>query len=101
DAWSGLQGTLCFGNITPPASNTIFVGLNDGASEELTVTFAGPPSNPATLNVTPSTINLRAADASSVPQSTVTVNLSDNTSTWTVSIYPANRTTSWLTASQF
>jgi len=100
EAWSGLQGTLCFGGITPPARNTIFVGLSDGASEELTVTFTPPPPNPAKLSVSPANVSLSATIPSQVGQSTLTVDLADKTAAWTVSIYPANRTTSWLSASQ-
>jgi uncharacterized protein (TIGR03437 family) len=109
DAWSGLQGTLCFGGITPPASNSIEVNLSDGASFNVVVSFAGPPptpnflgipiGTPAKISTSPAAVSL-AASSSQPAQSTLAVNLSDGTSAWTASVYPANRTTSWLSVSQ-
>ena len=109
EAWGGLQGTLCFGGITPPASNTIQVALSSGVTSELVVSFAGPPvvavspfggpTTPPKISVSPASINLSAGKGSSA-QTTLTLNLSDIASTWTASIYPANRTTAWLSASQ-
>ncbi len=108
DAWGGLQGQLCFGGITPPASNFIGVDLSDGANFNLVVSFAGPPAtpvnlfgvgSPASFSASPASVSL--ATATDQPaQSTLAVNLSDNASAWTAAIYPANRTTSWLSASQ-
>ena len=109
EAWSGLQGTLCFGGITPPASNVINVGLSNGDTAELVVSFAGPPAvavslfggstTPPKISASPASINLSASKGSSA-QTALTVNLSDVTAVWTASIYPANRTTAWLSASQ-
>src|SRR5262249_35409966 len=47
--YSGLSGTLCFGGITPPASNQIFIGRSDGAFNAVTVSFEGPTANPVKL----------------------------------------------------
>jgi uncharacterized protein (TIGR03437 family) len=100
DAWGGLQGTLCFGGITPPASNTILVALSNGNTHELTVSFASPAASPATVSASPAYISLATAGASQPAETTLAVNLSDKTQPWTASIFPANRTTAWLTASQ-
>lgn len=109
EAWSGLQGTLCFGGITPPASNTIEIDLSDGATTELTVSFAGPPPTPASffgaqaapakISASPANVTL-AANPGQPGQNTLAVNLTDTMAAWTASIYPANRTTSWLSLSQ-
>jgi len=99
DAWGDIQGTLCFGGITPPASDSINVGLSDGAAFNLVVSFAGPPANPAKLSASPPNISL-AASPGQPAQTTLAVNLSDPAQTWMASIYPANRTTAWLSASQ-
>lgn len=100
DAFGGLQGTVCFSGITPPATDSINVGLSDGAAYNLNVSFAGPPSNPTTLTAAPVTVSLAAASAATPAATTLAVNLGDKTQSWTAAVYPANRTTSWLTASQ-
>ncbi|HTB14551.1 MAG TPA: protease pro-enzyme activation domain-containing protein [Bryobacteraceae bacterium] len=98
DAYGSIAGTLCFSGITPPAIDSIFIELSDGGTQNLTVSFVGPPANPGTLSAAPATLSL-AASAQPVT-ATLGVNLSDKTQQWTASIYPANRTSSWLTASQ-
>jgi uncharacterized protein (TIGR03437 family) len=108
DAWGGLQGTLCFGGITPPASDTIELVLSDGAIFDVVISFAGTPpvpvslfgaATPAKVSTSPASLNLSARSGQPA-ESTLTVNLSDGTSPWTASVYPANRTTSWLSVSQ-
>jgi uncharacterized protein (TIGR03437 family) len=101
DALGGLQGTLCFGGVTTPSSETIEVDLNDGFTQQLTVSFAGPPASPGKITAAPATISLGAVSAAQPTQSTLAVNLSDKTQSWTATIFPANRTTSWLTLSQY
>jgi len=99
DAYGGAQGRLCFGGITPPATDTIAVVLSNAFLQEITISFTGPPAKPATLSASPASLSLvttRAATASA----TLSVNLSDQTQAWTASIFPANRTTAWLTASK-
>lgn len=103
-AWGGLQGTLCFGGITPPASDIVSISRSDGSSQQLTVSFTGPLANPGTLSASPANVSLALQPAfrnfSSTPaQPALTVNLSDKTQSWTASIYPANVTTGWLTGS--
>jgi uncharacterized protein (TIGR03437 family) len=72
----------------------------------LTVSLAGPPANPGTLSATPSSLSLAGPGVLpgvapvKPPSATLAVNLSDKTQSWTASIYPANRTSSWLSASQ-
>ncbi|MGA2589531.1 MAG: protease pro-enzyme activation domain-containing protein [Bryobacteraceae bacterium] len=99
-AYASLQGTLCFSGITPPATDVIAVELYSGYSEDVTVAFAGPPANPATISPSPAAINLSASNGAQTASATLTVNLSDNSQPWTASIFPANRTTGWLSASQ-
>ena len=99
DAYGGLQGTLCYSNVTPPATDNIYLQLGDGNNYAINVSFAAPPANPGTLAVSPAAISIAAA--SGQPATTkVAVNLSDKTQSWTAAVYPANRTTAWLTASQ-
>src|SRR5579883_2945825 len=99
-AWGGLQGALCFGGIVPPALETIFLGKSDGTSRQLTVFLAGPPVHSRTISVSPFSIGIASPSAGQTAQATLTVTLSGSDQSWTASIFPANRTTSWLTASQ-
>ncbi|HTS78852.1 MAG TPA: protease pro-enzyme activation domain-containing protein [Bryobacteraceae bacterium] len=100
DAWDGLQGTLCFSGITPPATDQIEIALSDGIAQEVTVSFASAPQSPATLTASPASLSLAAADATKPAETTFSIGLSDKTQTWTAAVYPANRTTSWLSLSQ-
>jgi len=100
DAWEDLQGTLCFGGITPPASNQIEVILGNGNSQDVTVAFVGPVANPSTLKSTPASVTLSAATPSQPVQTPLAIQLSDKTQPWTASIYPPNVTTAWLSVSQ-
>ncbi len=72
----------------------------------LNVSFAAPPANPGTLSATPTTLSMAGPGVLpgvapvKPPSASLAVNLSDKTQSWTASVYPANRPTSWLTASQ-
>ncbi len=106
EAFGGLAGTLCFSSIAPPANDTITLQLSNGLYYTLTVSLAGPPANPGTLSATPSSLSLAGPGVLpgvapvKPPSAALAVNLSDKTQSWTASIYPANRTSSWLSASQ-
>ncbi len=98
DAYGGAQGTLCFGGITPPATDSILVVLDNSFGQEVNVSFAGPPAKPVTLSAAPASVSLAASRVATT--GVVSVNLSDPAQVWTASIYPANRTTAWLNASK-
>jgi uncharacterized protein (TIGR03437 family) len=91
-SFGSLQGKLCFGGITPPANEEIEVDLSDGAVQILTVSFGPPVTNPGSLAVSPATISLTSA----APSQSLAITA---TKPWTVAVFPANRTTSWLSAS--
>ena len=95
-SWAGLQGTICLGGITPPATQIIQV-VTSGLNQEVTVSLVGPASNPTKLSVAPASIGMAGQSA----QATLAIDLADPTATWTASVFPANRTTAWLGASQF
>jgi len=101
DAWSSLQGTLCFSGITPPATDLIAVFNSTGTFQQVSVSFTGPPAGPAKVSAAPAAITLAAPDAGKPAQAALAVNISDKTQPWTATIFPTNRTTAWLTASQF
>jgi uncharacterized protein (TIGR03437 family) len=101
DSWASLQGTLCFNGITPPATDTIEVDLDNAIGQQVTVSFAPPPANPTTISVTPATVSLAATDTTQPAAATLSLAIADKTQPWTLSIFPANRTSAWLTASQY
>jgi uncharacterized protein (TIGR03437 family) len=100
DAYGSIAGTLCFGGITPPATETITYGFEGVPFGTVTVTFAGPPVNPIQLSASPASIPLASAPGQPA-QAALAVGLSDPAQQWTASIFPANRTSSWLKLSQF
>ncbi len=100
EPYAEAQGTVCFGDITPPAVDAISVVLGNGFAQQLNVSFAGPPAKPVTLSAAPAAVTLAGSSAAATAPITVAVNLSDQTQPWTGSIFPANRTTQWLSASQ-
>jgi uncharacterized protein (TIGR03437 family) len=100
DAWGGLQGTLCFSNVTPPATDTIYVFFSNDEFQSVNVSFLPPPANPGTLSTAPAAVSIAAASAGAPGTAKLTVNLPDKTQQWSASVFPMNRTTSWLSASQ-
>ena len=99
-SWASLQTTLCFGGISPPASNTIQVDVS-GLTEEVTVSFVGPPANPTKITAAPVNVTLTAASASQPAVAALAVNITDKTQTWTATVFPNNRTVGWLSLSQY
>jgi len=105
-AWGSMAGTVCWSNVTPPATDQLFAGFLDDSGNQITneiaVTFAGPMTSPARLSASPSSLALKPSLVPTFqPIPTFTVNLSDASQTWTASVFPANRTTNWLQLSQY
>jgi uncharacterized protein (TIGR03437 family) len=99
-AWGSISGTLCWSGVTPGASSTVQVLLNNGLNQTLQVSFAGPPASPVQISAAPAMVSLLSAAADQAAKGTLAVNISDKSQTWTASIFPANRTTAWLSLSQ-
>jgi uncharacterized protein (TIGR03437 family) len=104
--WGSIQGTLCWSGVAAPATDMVFAQLADDFgdvfSTQLNVSFAAPPATPVQLSATPLSLTLKPQILPSFQQPvTVSVNLSDKSQPWTASVYPANRTTSWLQLSQY
>jgi uncharacterized protein (TIGR03437 family) len=99
--YGSLSGMVCFTGITPPATGYIEVDASTGFVQQILVSFAGAAANPGKMTASPALVNLSAATGSTAAPSSVAVNLSDKTQTWTASVYPANRTTAWLTLSSY
>ncbi len=99
-AWASLQGTLCLNGITPPAREYVYILRSDNAVQQTVVDFAPPPANPTTLAITPPSVSLSSASVSQPSQATLNVGIADKTQQWTATVYPANRTSGWLSVSQ-
>ena len=97
--YAALLGTVCFGGITAPASVPIYLALDSGNFNEITVSFEPAPAVPVTLTPTPALLSLTAQDSSKPAQTTLNLDVSDKTQPWNISIGPKNRTSSWLTVS--
>jgi uncharacterized protein (TIGR03437 family) len=103
NAWADLQGTICLGGINPPATEVI-QAVTSGLDQEITVSLVGPAPNPTQLSVAPASIVMASpgnGSAAGPAGATLAINLADPNATWTASVFPANRTTAWLGASQF
>jgi len=95
-----LQASICWpGNSPPPATTYEIDGTDQtGGPVRATVatTFASPVSNPASMSVSQPLVTLTSQSATS----SVTLNLSDNTQSWRVSVFPSPLlATPWLTVS--
>jgi len=100
DALGSLQGTLCYGGLTPPASDLVQVSLSSGVTKEIAVSFVGPPTNPAKLTADPASLVLTAISGQTA-SATLSVATSNQMQSWTAAVFPANRTNSWLALSQY
>jgi uncharacterized protein (TIGR03437 family) len=99
-SWAGLQGTICLGGITPPATQIIQV-VTSGLDQEITVSLVGPAVNPTKLSVTPASIGMTSEPGSAPPHTLLLIDPGGDTASWTASVFPANRTTAWLGAANF
>jgi uncharacterized protein (TIGR03437 family) len=77
----------------------VFVFTTTGAFQEVTVSFVPAPAKPSTIAISPARLSM-AASADKPGTAKLAIDLSDPNQTWTASVFPANRTTSWLTASK-
>jgi uncharacterized protein (TIGR03437 family) len=99
NAYASLQGTVCFGGITPPATVPIFVSMDTGAFNEITVSFQPAPATPVKLTPTPAAISLNGPDLTKPVTAKLSLDVSDKTQPWQISIGPKNTTSSWLSVS--
>ena len=101
DAWGSVSGTFCYSGITPPAVDYIEVILSSGVYQQVAVSFADAPANPAKLAATPASLSMTAPDGAHSAQATLSIGLSDRTQAWTMTVFPTNRMAAWLLASQY
>jgi uncharacterized protein (TIGR03437 family) len=98
-ALGSLHAGVCWNGVSPP--QTIIYEL-DGTDENgsdikasASVTFEGPPPGISSLSVSQSSVALQTAGGSQSASTTLAVNVPTGVA-WSVEVFPANRTTTWL-----
>jgi uncharacterized protein (TIGR03437 family) len=99
-AWGGVQGVLCFSGITPGGISLIEVLYANGLEQQVTVAFNGPLANPTQITATPASVSMTTTGSGQTAVGNLSINPGGTSQSWTAAIYPANRTTGWLTLSQ-
>lgn len=96
-----LQASICWPASNPPQNVTYEMDGTDQTGtpvkSTLTTSFAGPDSSPATLSVAKNSVTLAAATSSQPSTSSLALNLSGSGQPWTISKFPSNQSTAWLT----
>jgi len=100
--FGSLEAGLCWNISNPPQTFTYEVDGTDTNGNRVTATlsvlFQSPSGNPGALATSKSSIAMSAGPSQSASAS-VSVSLPSG-QPWTVSVFPANRKTGWLTVSQ-
>ena len=93
---------VCWTGISPPETLDYELDGTDDTGTLITTTlsvpFTGPPSAVSVLGTSKTSAPLSVASASQSTSTTISVNVPAGIP-WTVSAFPSNRTTSWLTVS--
>jgi hypothetical protein len=100
-AYGSLLAGICWPGLTPPVTENYEIdGIDDlgnQISANTSVLFDVPPPAGASLSVGKSSINMSVPSASQTASTNLSVNVAAG-SPWTISVFPSNRTTRWLTA---
>jgi hypothetical protein len=99
-AYGSLLTGICWSGFpSVPVTETYEVDGTDDLGNPITSTtsaiFDLPPPSGATLSVGPSSISMNVTSASNTASSSLPVNVPTG-SPWMITVFPANRTTSWL-----
>ena len=96
-----LHATICRGGIRGTEVLTLlgFTGIGTIIDPSLRITFDAPPVTQTPAAVNPTSVKLSAPDPTQAASATVDLSFTGGAPTWTASVLPANRTTSWLTVS--
>jgi uncharacterized protein (TIGR03437 family) len=99
-AFGSLQATICETGINPPQTLDYEIEGTDeyGASPRATLrgSFAGPASGPAILSVSPPAVSISVPNSGGSGTGSLAVSGGTGVA-WTVSVFPSNATTAWLT----
>jgi uncharacterized protein (TIGR03437 family) len=101
--FGSLQATLCSAGATPPPSTEYEIdGVDDDGNlvtARLTSTFAGPAASAGAIATTLPQVTMAVANAPLSATATLGVSVAGSSPAWSISVLPANRTTTWLKVS--
>jgi uncharacterized protein (TIGR03437 family) len=99
-AYGSLQAAICETGISPPQTLSYEIDGTDQEGAPISATlqgsFAGPASAPAALSASPLDVSIGVPLSGGSGTGSVAVSAGANVP-WTVSVFPANSTTTWLT----
>ena len=94
-----LRGTVCFSGTTPPAVKTVQIegttSLGTMVTSTLAIAFTGASPAPAVLSAGMPSVSLASPVGNN--SSLMALNFAGGAPQWTASVWPANRTSAWLT----
>jgi uncharacterized protein (TIGR03437 family) len=95
-----LRGTLCWNNITPPATKTITIAgsAENGAAvtSSVSVQYQAAAGTPSSFTASTEKIALSIADSQHDANSTVDIAFGGASQQWSLAILPGNAATRWL-----
>jgi uncharacterized protein (TIGR03437 family) len=98
--YGSLHGTVCWNSRTALGSKTYQITgsseLGTTVAGTATSTLVSAASQPAVLSVSPPALEILAGDASPTGTAAVELNFVGAAPAWTVTVLPANRTSTWL-----
>lgn len=90
-----LQGTLCWSGLNAPATKNLEIDgttdRGDAVSTTLSASYGSPAPAAIAFSASPASVAIKGSGSASVA-----LNFTGGAPAWTVSILPANRTTTWL-----
>jgi uncharacterized protein (TIGR03437 family) len=96
-----LQGTFCRTGAAAPPNETLEVDGTDDMGNAVSATanavYGNPPAGSPQLKVAPATISLFTNALPGVASTAINIDPGGPNQKWTVSVFPANGTTQWLT----
>jgi uncharacterized protein (TIGR03437 family) len=98
-AYGSLEGNICWAAASPGSTDTVSLWFVAGWTQDIAISFDGPPVNPPQISASPTTLTLRT-DAQSPPaQATLSISAPDG-QPWSIGISPQNLVSGWLSLSQ-
>jgi uncharacterized protein (TIGR03437 family) len=96
--YGSIEGTLCWAAASPGSTDTVSLLFATGFTQDIAVSFAGPPVNPPQIRVSPTSIQMSASGGQPAT-ATVVISAPDG-QPWTIGVSPQNLVSSWLSLSQ-
>ncbi len=101
--FGSMSSSICWSDLSVPGAQTYQIaGIDSGGNKvfaDVSSQFLGPSQNPTSLSVSQDVVELDLADSTQSRSVTLNVDPGSQTEQWSVSLFPSNRTTSWLQVS--